>query len=104
VGGDLADHAGDVAVVNPGRPAGLVHHCGHVPAADRGRRRGARPGPGADDLQRALRVVAHQDREVDRQEPADLLGDGGEHHVRRSRLGHQRRHPPQRGLLLSQLT
>jgi hypothetical protein len=73
-------------------------------AADRGRRRSARSGPGTDDLECVLRVVADQDREVDRQEPADLLGDRGEHLLRRSRLGHQRRHPPQRGLLLGQLT
>jgi hypothetical protein len=87
-----------------------VNQRGHVPAAerqpaaDRGRRRGARSGPGADDLEGVLRVVADQDREVDRQEPADLLGDRGEHLLRRGRLSHQRGHPPQRGLLLGQLT
>ena len=108
--GDLADHAGDVAVVDPGRPAGAVHQRGHVApaewqlAADRGRWRGARSGPGADDLEGVLRVVADQDREVDRQQPADLPGDRGEHLLRWSRPGHQRRHPPQRGLLLGQLT
>src|SRR5271166_22829 len=81
-GGDLPDHAGDVAVVDPGRPAGAVHHGGHVPAAerqlaaDRGRRRGARPGPGADDLEGVRRVAAR----------------------------YQRRYPPQRGLLLGHLT
>jgi hypothetical protein len=110
MGGDLADHAGDVAVVDPGRSAGLVHQRGHVPAAerqlaaDRGRCPGARPGPGADDLECVLRVVADQDREVDRQEPANLLGDRSEHLLRRSRPGHQRGHPPQRGLLLGELT
>ena len=41
---------------------------------------------------------------VDRQEPPDLLGDRREHLLRRGRLGHQCRHPPQRGLLLRQLT
>jgi hypothetical protein len=51
-----------------------------------------------------LRVVADQDREVDGQEQADLLGDRGEHRLRRFAPRYQRGHPPQRGLLLGKLT
>lgn len=54
------------------------------PAADRGRRRHASAGPGADDLNRVLRVVVpDQDGELDRQQPAGLSGDRGEHLFRR---------------------
>ena len=35
-------------------------------------------------------------------QPPDLLGDRGEHLLRRRRPGHQRRHPPQRRLLLGE--
>ena len=38
-----------------------------------------------------------------RQQPSGLRGDRGEDGLRRRRLGHERRHPPQRCLLVGDL-
>ena len=52
----------------------------------------------------AARLVADQGRQLDAKQLPDLLDDRGEYLPRRSRLGDQRGHPPQRGLLPRQLT
>ena len=105
---ELADGLGDRArgagvVVDPRRPAGLEHQRGHVPPAE--------PCPGADGEGsagaaprgdhrcRAVRVIPGHRRVIGAQQPPGLLGDRGEHLLRRRRAGHQRRHPPQRRLL-----
>ena len=40
---------------------------------------------------------------VSRKQPPHLLGNGREDHRRRCRAAHQRRHPPQRRLLVGEL-
>ena len=90
-------------VVDPRRPTHLEHERGNVVATEPRRvpelaeRAVLSPG-GHQRL--SGRGVAAQSRYVDRQQPPYLLGDGGEQLLRRRRLGDQRRHPPQRGLLV----
>ena len=47
-------------------------------------------------------LVAKNSRSVDRDEPPDLLGNGGEDLSRRQTARHKGRHPPERRLLLGQ--
>jgi hypothetical protein len=54
--------------------------------------------------ERTVGVVADQARHIDRKQPRDLLGDHREHLLRRRPARHHGRDPPQRGLLLGQLT
>ena len=110
VSASVPDAARDVGVgVQPGGPASPQRQRAHVPAADlepaadRARRGGAGGSPRAGDRDHVRRIEPDQDRLVDLQQPADLLGDRREHLLRRSRLGYQRRHPPQRGLRLGKL-
>jgi hypothetical protein len=49
-------------------------------------------------------LVTDQGRQLDAKQLPDLLGDGGEHRFGGFAPRHQRGHPPQRGLLLGQLT
>ena len=102
--GDRARGAG--VVVDPRRPAGLEHQRVQVPPAE------APPGadgegsagavPRGDHRYRAVGAVPAHRRVVGAQQPPGFLGDRGEHLRRRRRAGHQRRHPPQRGLLLGE--
>jgi hypothetical protein len=73
----------------------------HPPAAHR--EAGRAHAPPAEEGNRTLGLVAAQNRRIDRKQLPDLLGDRGEHLLRRSRPGHQGGHPPQGGLLLGQL-
>ena len=84
--------------------AGLVDQRGHVAAAEgepapdrRGRRAGAGPRP--EDGHPAVGPVPVQEREVDPEQVPDLLGDRGEHLVRRGGPRDQGGHAAQRGLL-----
>ena len=105
-GGGVTDCARDVAVVDPLRPARLVHQRVQVtsaerqPAAVRDRRGGARSGPRAGNCDRLLRVVPDQGRKVDFQQPPGFLRDRAEHLLRRRSARDQLRHAAQRGLLL----
>ena len=58
----------------------------------------------ATEVFRTVGLVAEQVRQVDAKQLPDLLGDRREHHLRRFAPRHQRGHPPQRGLLVGQLT
>ena len=49
-------------------------------------------------------INAGDERRPGADQAAELIGDGGEHLGRPGAAGHQRRYPPQRGLLLGQLT
>jgi hypothetical protein len=94
-------------VVNPDGGAGLEHERAEVvsrqgPPAAHGEVL-AREAPSRDGSLRAVGLVAEQVRQVDAEQPPDLLADRGEHRLRRLAARHQRGHPPQRGLLLGEL-
>jgi hypothetical protein len=94
-------------VVDPGRAAGFEHERADVVPLkgppDANGKVFACCAPGRDGGRRTAGLVADQGRQLDAKQPPDLLGDRCEHRLWRNRLGHQRRHPPQRGLLLGQL-
>jgi hypothetical protein len=103
---DVGGGARGVGVaVQARRPAGLEHSRGHVLPAEfhsaisRRRHGEAGAGPRAHDRGYPVRLVPVHDREVDREQPSDLGGDGAEHLLRRGRLADESRHPTQRGLL-----
>ena len=56
--------------------------------------------PGGHSGRRAVKLVARHVRGVDPEEQADLTRDRREHVGRRDAAGDQRRHAPQRGLLV----
>ena len=99
---------GVAVVVDPRRPAGLEHQR-DARSARRGST-GCRPRrPGAPVLVHVPTIVAVPSGSyrlmtvhVGGEQPPGLRGDRGEHLLRRRRPGHQRRHPPQRRLLLGE--
>ena len=60
--------------------------------------------PGRDGGHRTAGLAAAHGHQIDGEQLPDLLGDGREHRLGGFAPGHQRGHPPQRGLLLGQLT
>src|SRR5580693_3351849 len=97
-----------VIAVDPGRAPGLEHQRAGVvplkrpPAAHR--EVVACRAPDRNGDRRTAGPVAEQVRQLDAKQLPDLFGHRGEYCLRRRRLGHQRGHPPQRGLLLDELT
>ncbi|HEV7459622.1 MAG TPA: GAF domain-containing protein [Solirubrobacteraceae bacterium] len=106
--GRVRDPGGGIGIaLHPGRTVGLEHDRHEVlPPKDHpgaNRREGvARPAPGSGVADRTVGLEAAQDRELDRKQQADLLGDRREHLLWRHPPRHQRRDPPQRRLLRGQ--
>lgn len=92
--------------VDPGRTAGLEHERAEVlslgapPAADGSEVDG--PTPAGDEGERTVGLVVAHARAIDRKQLPDLPSDRREYLLRRRPACHQRRDPPQRGLLLGQ--
>ena len=96
-----------VPVVDAGRAARRSPPCVAGSPSCVGQRSGtcwvlARGGPGGDGADRVVGVVADHPGEIRAEQLADLLGDGGEQLARRHVLRDQRRHAPQRGLLVGE--
>ena len=90
-------------VAHPCGPPGPLHLPGDVLTRELGcsglRQRSSRRAPRRDRGRRPVGLVAPHVRRIGSEESADFAGDRGEHLRPRDRAGHQRRHPPQRGLL-----
>ena len=90
-------------VVDPGRTACLEYERGEVRIPERPPAANGKALPGAGhEGDRAVGLVADHVRQVDRKQPPDLVRDRREHLLRPRPARHQRRHPPQRRLLLGQ--
>jgi hypothetical protein len=108
---ELPDGSGDrpgnaVPVIDPGGSACLEDQCRRIALLDRQVRPNlgllAGGGPGRYDGHRVVGLVAGHPGEVRAQQPPDLFGDGAEELARRHTLCDQRRHTPQRGLLVGE--
>ena len=93
-----------LVAAHPRGPAGPLHQPGDALAFELDASCRPEPlsrgAPGGDHGRRPVGLVAPHVRDVDTEEQADLARDRREHLGRRDPAGDQRRHAPQRGLLV----